>query len=85
MASVPRHPEIHHPDATDGGLVGSDAHRPIVLRFGLPAALAAVGGPALLVLFTSLPPWAAMSWLGGDHQNGATRVVRGGIRLDQPL
>jgi hypothetical protein len=33
----------------DIGLVGSDADWPIVLRFGLFAALAAVGGAALLV------------------------------------
>jgi len=50
------------------GLVGRDADRPIVLRFGLPAALAAVGGAALLVLFTSLPPLGSYELAGRAHE-----------------
>lgn len=39
-------------------LVGRDAHWPTVVRFGVPAALAAFGGASLLTLFAALPPIA---------------------------
>ncbi len=51
------------------GLVGRHAHWPVVLRFGLPAALAAFVGAAALVSVASLSPLATYeAW-------GETRAV----------
>jgi uncharacterized membrane protein YfcA len=49
------------------GLVGRDAHWPTVLRFALPAALAAMVGASVLSMTASLPPWASYSLLGRTH------------------
>ena len=45
-------------------LVGRRAELSVVLRFGIPAALAAVAGAAALVAFDGLPPVGSWSWQG---------------------
>lgn len=59
------------------GLVGRDADWPVVLRFGLPAALAAVGGAALLVLFTGLPPLGSYELAGRAHEVTPVKAIIG--------
>lgn len=46
------------------GLVGKDAHLPTVIRFGLPAAIAAVLGAFTLSLVAGLSPWIEYEFLG---------------------
>lgn len=50
------------------GLVGRDADWRIVLRFGLPAALAAIAGASLLALFAGLPALARYELAGRLHE-----------------
>ncbi|MBP6006756.1 MAG: sulfite exporter TauE/SafE family protein [Rhodoferax sp.] len=50
------------------GLVGRDAHWPTVIRFGLPAALAAVLGAFTLSLVSGLPPWFEYEFWGALRQ-----------------
>ena len=49
-------------------LVGRDADPGVVLRFGLPATVAAFAGAALLNLFAALPPLATYELAGGAHE-----------------
>jgi uncharacterized membrane protein YfcA len=49
------------------GLIGRDAHWPTVLRFAIPAGLAAMVGAAVLVQTSTLLPWASYEWLGRSH------------------
>lgn len=50
------------------GLVGRDAHWPTVLRFGLPAALAAIAGASLLSAVAVMAPWYGYEFLGRVHE-----------------
>lgn len=50
------------------GLVGRDADWRIVARFGIPAALAAIGGASLLALFADLPPMTRYELAGRLHE-----------------
>lgn len=50
------------------GLVGRDADRSTVLRFGLPAAMAAMAGAGLLALFTGLPAIGSYELWGRSHE-----------------
>lgn len=50
------------------GLVGRDADWRVVLRFGLPAAMAAIGGASLLALFAGLPALAHYELWGQTHE-----------------
>ena len=50
------------------GLVGRDADWRVVLRFGLPAALAAIAGASLLALFAGLPALATYELGGRIHE-----------------
>lgn len=49
------------------GLVGRDAHWPTVIRFALPAALAAILGASVLAKTSALPPWVSYEFLGRAH------------------
>lgn len=49
------------------GLVGRDAHWPTVMRFGLPAALAAVVGASLLAQVSALAPLFEYVLWGRNH------------------
>ena len=50
------------------GLVGRDADWPVVMRFGVPAALAAIVGAALLARASVMAPWLAYEFLGRTHE-----------------
>lgn len=50
------------------GLMGRDADWSVVLRFGLPAALAAVVGAALLSWVSALPAWYSYDFMGRTHE-----------------
>ena len=50
------------------GLVGRDAHWPTVIRFGFPAALAAVLGAFTLSLMSGLSPWFDYEFWGALRQ-----------------
>lgn len=50
------------------GLVGRDAHWPTVLRFGLPAAVAAIAGASLLSTAAAMAPWYGYELLGRSHE-----------------
>lgn len=50
------------------GLVGRDADWRIVLRFGLPAALAAIAGASLLALFAGLPAITSYEFASRLHE-----------------
>jgi uncharacterized membrane protein YfcA len=50
------------------GLVGRDADWRVVLRFGLPAALAAIAGASLLALFAGLQALATYELAGRPHE-----------------
>lgn len=50
------------------GLVGRDANWSVVVRFGLPAALAAILGAALLSQVSALAPWHTYEFLGRQHE-----------------
>ena len=59
------------------GLVGTRAAWPIVLRFAVPAAFAAIGGAVLLTVLETLPALATYSLAGQLHQVTITRLVIG--------
>jgi uncharacterized protein len=50
------------------GLVGRDAHWPTVIRFGLPAALAAIVGASLLSKIATMTSWYGYELLGRTHE-----------------
>jgi hypothetical protein len=50
------------------GLVGRDADWPVVMRFGLPAALAAIVGALLLSRVSAMAPWYAYELMGRPHE-----------------
>jgi uncharacterized membrane protein YfcA len=58
-------------------LVGRHAVWPVVVRFGLPAALAAVAGAATLTLAGGLPPLATYTLGGAVHQVTPVKLVIG--------
>jgi uncharacterized protein len=58
-------------------LVGRYADWKVVLRFGLPAAAAALVGAALLNVFAALPPAAAYELAGRTHQVTILKLVIG--------
>ena len=59
------------------GLVGRDASWPVVMRFGLPAALAAVLGAGALATVSGLAPWHVYEWLGRTHAITPVKAVIG--------
>lgn len=59
------------------GLVGHDADGAVVLRFGVPAAVAAVGGAALLAKVSALPPWHVYELMGQSHQITPVKFTMG--------
>ena len=58
-------------------LVGAQASWPVVLRFSLPAALAAIFGASALVLFSGMEPVANYSLFGGDFKVLPVKLVIG--------
>jgi uncharacterized membrane protein YfcA len=58
-------------------LVGRRADWGVALRFGAPAALAAVAGAGALVLFSVLPPLAAYQLLGAEHEVTPVKLLIG--------
>jgi uncharacterized membrane protein YfcA len=61
------------------GLVGRDAHWPTVLRFGLPAALAAVVGASLLTTVSGMAPWLTYTLGGQTHEVTPVKFCVGGV------
>lgn len=61
------------------GLLARQADWRVVVRFGLPAALAAFAGALLLERFDRLPPLFAYSWAGTTHEVTALKTVIGGL------
>lgn len=59
------------------GLIGRDADRGVVLRFGVPAALAAIVGASLLALFSGLPVLARYTLGGAVHEVTPVKLVIG--------
>lgn len=60
-------------------LVGRHADRRVLMRFAVPAALAALGGAGLLTLVADLPAWATWRFAGAEHQITPVKAVIGGI------
>lgn len=61
------------------GLVGRDASWPVVIRFGVPAALAAVLGASALAAVSGLAPWHVYEWLGHTRAITPVKAVIGGV------
>lgn len=61
------------------GLLARQADWRVVIRFGLPAALAAFAGAMLLDRFGRLPPLFAYQWAGAIHEVTAIKAVIGGL------
>jgi len=59
------------------GLVGRMADRAVLLRFAVPATLAALAGAWLLVQLAGLPVIARYSAFGATHEVGALRLAIG--------
>ncbi|HSN79299.1 MAG TPA: sulfite exporter TauE/SafE family protein [Rhodoferax sp.] len=59
------------------GLVGRDAHWPTVLRFALPAGLAAIVGASVLAKTSTLLPLASYEWMGRIHEVTPVKVMIG--------
>jgi len=59
------------------GLVGRDAHWPTVIRFGLPAALAAIVGAELLSNVATMLPWMSYGLYGRVHEITPVKVSIG--------
>jgi hypothetical protein len=58
-------------------LIGGHANREVIVRFGLPGVAAALVGAAALGLFAVVPPLAAYSFGGQEHQvTGVKPVIR---------
>ena len=60
------------------GLVGQAAHWPTVIRFALPAGLAAIIGASVLAKTSTLLPWTSYEWLGRNHDITPVKVLIGG-------
>jgi uncharacterized membrane protein YfcA len=58
-------------------LVGRQAHWPTVLRFGAPAALAAIAGAGTLVLFAAMEPLVRYELAGRVHEVTPLKLVIG--------
>ena len=58
-------------------LVGRDAHWPTVIRFALPAALAAIVGASVLAKTSALQPWASYELLGRNHDVTPVKALIG--------
>ena len=61
------------------GLLGKYAHRGTVVRFGVPAALAAFVGAALLARLAHLAPLGTWSWGSSIHEITPIGLVLGGL------
>ncbi|MCK6450391.1 MAG: sulfite exporter TauE/SafE family protein [Alphaproteobacteria bacterium] len=59
------------------GLIGRQADWGAVLRFGLPAALAAILGARLLAVFAGLPPLATYHFAGAAHEVSVLKLTVG--------
>lgn len=60
-------------------LVGRHADRRVLIRFAVPAALAAFSGAGLLTLVADLPAWATWRFAGVEHQITPVKAVIGGV------
>lgn len=60
-------------------LVGRDAHWPTVVRFALPAGLAAVAGASLLAAASTKLPLASYEWLGRTHTITPVKALVGSL------
>jgi uncharacterized protein len=58
-------------------LVGRHADRRLLIRFAVPAALAALAGAGLLTLFADMPPWATWRFAGAERQLTPVKAVIG--------
>lgn len=61
------------------GLVGRDAHWPTVIRFALPAGVAAIVGANVLAQTSALMPWGSYEWLGRSHDITPVKVLIGAV------
>ena len=61
------------------GLLARQADWRVVVRFGIPAALAAFAGATLLDRFDRLPPLSVFEWGGATHEITALKVIIGGL------
>lgn len=59
------------------GLVGRDAHWPTVMRFALPAGLAAIVGASVLVKTSTFLPWASYEFFGRTHDITPVKALIG--------
>ena len=59
------------------GLIGRKANMDVVLRFALPAALAAIAGASLLGLMAERPPVASYELLGQERELHLVKMVIG--------
>lgn len=60
-------------------LVGRHADRAVLVRFALPAALAALAGASVLTLVADLPPLATWSAAGTEHAVTPVKAVIGAV------
>lgn len=60
-------------------LIGRSADRAAVLRFGLPAALASIGGAGLLAVVSGLPSFWTYSIAGREHAVTVLGIVIGSL------
>ena len=60
-------------------LLARHAEWGVVLRFSLPAVIAAIVGARALFLFAGLPVWATYEWAGRVHEITALKAVVGGL------
>jgi hypothetical protein len=58
-------------------LVGRHADRRVLIRFALPAAVAALAGASLLALFADLPAWTTWRLAGTEHRVTPVKAVIG--------
>jgi hypothetical protein len=58
-------------------LVGRDAHWPTVIRFALPAGLAAIVGASVLAKTSTFLPWASYEFLGRTHDITPVKALVG--------
>ncbi len=59
------------------GLVGRDAHWPTVIRFAVPAAIAAIAGASLLSTVSRQLPLISYEWLGRNHDITPVKALVG--------
>jgi uncharacterized membrane protein YfcA len=60
-------------------LVGRHADRRVLIRFAVPAAVAALAGAGLLTLVADLPAWATWRLAGSEHRITPVKAVIGTV------